>query len=184
MTMNGCTVVLTDIDIAVPLLQRNAECNTSRTGGRVSVRQLYWCAPPTPPWRRVRGVDDHNFGREFDLILAADVIYDVAVVPALIGTLRHLSRSDTTVMLTYFPRVPAAGKKFFDDAVAYFDVRWVGAAGGVWRVQVPEEEFNGMKNLDNTKGLFLLKLKAPPQWKEFKKSFVYVPKITPRRRSS
>ncbi|PPD84194.1 hypothetical protein GOBAR_DD18874 [Gossypium barbadense] len=81
--MFGANVTVTDLPQVVPNLQFNVEANAdvvARKGGTVNVAPL-------------RGGEDDDvkvIGREFDIVLASDVVYHAHLFEPLIETLRFL----------------------------------------------------------------------------------------------
>lgn len=73
-------VVCTDLPQALPLLRRNLEANTA-AGGHAEAIALAWGSTRPPP----------SLGAApFDLVVAADVVYDAALVEPLAATLSAL----------------------------------------------------------------------------------------------
>lgn len=77
-------VVLTDVDLLLPLLNKNVEANGLRY--RVEVRELPW------------GSDESSSRLgEFDLILMSDVFFDLSGVAALAKTLKSFCGTGTVI---------------------------------------------------------------------------------------
>ncbi|KAK7386529.1 hypothetical protein VNO78_26823 [Psophocarpus tetragonolobus] len=74
----SCHVTITDLPHVVPNLQFNADANASLTGGEVTVAPLRWG----------HADDVEAIGRDFDLILASDVVYHDHLYEPLLETLR------------------------------------------------------------------------------------------------
>ena len=95
--------------------------NAARNGVEVEVMEIDWFAPPeSPPW--------------FDLVLAADVLYEERNGAALLDLLPELGRE---VWLADPGRVTAG--RFFADAAREWEVRTSGhegvPGGGVYRLR-------------------------------------------------
>lgn len=102
----GCPrVVATELPEVVPVLQANV---SKICGPNVEVLQLAWG-------------EDH-LSEKFDLILAADVLYDFDQYPGLVQTLLELSHTDTSILICYKRRFPDSESWFLDEATPYFSV--------------------------------------------------------------
>ena len=85
----GARVTATDhYGIALDFARHNAKANTGR---ELKSRHLDWHSPDTP--------DRENFGR-FDLVLAADVLYEQRNVPALAALIPDLLVADGEVLIS------------------------------------------------------------------------------------
>lgn len=86
--LGASSVLLTDLLENLPLLKENVlKNNVSDT---VSVAKLQW------------GEQDHlPDNRTFDVVLAADVMYDVSVIPVFLRTLQNVASLSTNVFLAY-----------------------------------------------------------------------------------
>lgn len=77
----GCNVTITDLPHVVPNLRFNAEANAGvvgSSGGAVNVAALRWG----------QGDDVEEIGREYDVIVASDVVYHDHLYEPLLETLR------------------------------------------------------------------------------------------------
>mmetsp|Transcript_51029 Transcript_51029/g.119730 ORF Transcript_51029/g.119730 Transcript_51029/m.119730 type:complete len:216 (+) Transcript_51029:2-649(+) len=106
----GAEVSLTDMEISVPLLQRNIDANQELLGGRCKAEELDWGKTPTS-----------GFSPPLDVVLAADVVYEPAVVPRFVECLSELCGPQTLCLLAFFERVPAAGSEFWKQLPMHFD---------------------------------------------------------------
>mmetsp|Transcript_14752 Transcript_14752/g.27320 ORF Transcript_14752/g.27320 Transcript_14752/m.27320 type:complete len:204 (-) Transcript_14752:416-1027(-) len=103
----GCPrVVATELSDVVPVLQANVQ---RACGPNVEVLTLYWG-------------EDH-MSEKFDLIVAADVLYDFDQYPGLVQTLLELSHSDTSILICYKTRFPDSEAWFLDEAEPHFTVQ-------------------------------------------------------------
>ena len=117
----GANAVLTDIASVLPLLQSNVDCNAAAVaagGGTAEVAELTWGTTPI-------AVD---YGASFDLIIAADVIYEPAHVPLLLGVLQELLDGGAPAALVGFDRRGRHGlKTFLAEASERFVVEKIGS---------------------------------------------------------
>ncbi|XP_022133230.1 protein N-lysine methyltransferase METTL21A-like [Momordica charantia] len=77
----GAIVTVTDLSHVIPNLQFNVEANAevlAANGGRVQVAPLHWG----------EAIDTELIGREFELVLASDVVYHDHLYDPLLQTLR------------------------------------------------------------------------------------------------
>ncbi|OQR93241.1 dimethyladenosine transferase [Achlya hypogyna] len=104
----GYDVVLTDVGPVLQWLQTNVETNftEAESEGRVFVREYSWgtpcdgikaLLPATPP---------------FDIVLCADVLYDVAAVKPLIQSILALSNRKSVIYIANERRSPATRAEF------------------------------------------------------------------------
>ena len=100
---------MTDLPAAMELARANVAANVGAAAG-LRVEPLAWGAPlPAAlagPW---------------DVVVAADCLYDVAALPALLRTLGEVSDARTVVYLAYKRRVDAREAPFFADLENLFD---------------------------------------------------------------
>ena len=93
-------VAMTDLPAAMELARANVAANVGAAAG-LRVEPLAWGAPlPAAlagPW---------------DVVVAADCLYDVAALPALLRTLGEVSDARTVVYLAYKRRVDARNTAF------------------------------------------------------------------------
>jgi predicted nicotinamide N-methyase len=104
----GADAVLTDIASVLPLLRRNAAANASAIatggcGGSATVEELTWGSTPVAP----------DYGASFDLVIAADVVYEPVHVPLLLGVLGSLLEGGAPAALVGFDRRGRHGLKAF-----------------------------------------------------------------------
>lgn len=112
----GANVTVTDLPHVIPNLQFNVEANAdvvAQKGGTVSVAPLRW------------GEDDDAevIGREFDLVLASDVVYHEHLFEPLIKTLRFLLNGGgekKAFVMAHFRRWKK-DSAFFKKAKKFFD---------------------------------------------------------------
>ena len=102
-------VAMTDLPAAIELARANVAANVGAAAG-LRVEPLAWGAPlPAAlagPW---------------DVVVAADCLYDVAALPALLRTLGEVADARTVVYLAYKRRVDAREAPFFADLENLFD---------------------------------------------------------------
>lgn len=106
-------MTLTDLPELLPLLKINCAQNTPNTRGVAEVQQLTW------------GDTQHIQAIKVpDVILLADCIYYGESLEPLVSTVRLLSSSTTTVIMSYELRTdgnkPELQRKFFDLMEEYF----------------------------------------------------------------
>lgn len=108
----GATVIMTDMEDRLRLLQKNVDENSHSLSkaGSACVRELTWgdklereIVDPLP-----------------DFVVASDVIYNESVVPELLQTLRELTGPNTTVLLSGELRNDAVLECFFKLALEDF----------------------------------------------------------------
>ncbi|XWS29298.1 hypothetical protein CRYUN_Cryun24cG0016800 [Craigia yunnanensis] len=116
----GANVTVTDLPHVIPNLQFNVDANTdvvAQKGGTVNVALLRW------------GEDDDVvvIGREFDLILASDVVYHDHLFEPLIQTLRFLLNGgdENKVFLMAHLRRWKKDAAFFKKAKKFFNVETI-----------------------------------------------------------
>jgi predicted nicotinamide N-methyase len=83
----GADVTATDRDEILPVLRRNVDANleaVAAAGGRVETREYSW---------GVTSPDGFPGGRTFDVVLAADCVYDMEGIGPLLAALRDLSHA-------------------------------------------------------------------------------------------
>jgi predicted nicotinamide N-methyase len=120
--LGGAAALATDwAPDAVALLRRNAE----RAGARLEVRRWSWTE------------DAAVLGGPFDLVLAADVLYEARNGPPLLAALRALVAPAGAAWIAD-PGRPAA-QRFFTAAREEWEVARAGAEGSVtlWRLSRP-----------------------------------------------
>ena len=102
-------VAMTDLPAAIELARANVAANVGAAAG-LRVEPLAWGAPlPAAlagPW---------------DVVVAADCLYDVAALPALLQRREGASDARTVVYLAYKRRVDAREAPFFADLENLFD---------------------------------------------------------------
>jgi predicted nicotinamide N-methyase len=113
----GARVVLTDL---VPDLARHNAAANFPEGSRPVVEQLAWGDGP--------GLERVAAHGPFDVVLAADVLYNTYCWPALADTIRRLSGPQTEVLLASTRRSSVGDDAFFAAAAAGAPMA---AAGGV-----------------------------------------------------
>ncbi|ETV87072.1 hypothetical protein H257_02076 [Aphanomyces astaci] len=94
------SVVLTDIDDVVPLLEYNVRLND--LSDKASVKPLWWGTSI-----------EHLFNAPYDVVLLSDVVYDPFGYKPLVASLRDLTSPDTTILMGHRSRHPQE-KQFFD----------------------------------------------------------------------
>ncbi|XP_042495998.1 EEF1A lysine methyltransferase 3 [Macadamia integrifolia] len=111
----GASVTLTDLPYVVPNLQFNvdANCNTlTLNGGTINVAALRWG----------EAEDMESIGREFDLLLASDVVYQDHLFDPLLKTLQFYLRNNTVFVMAHLKRWKKKDSVFFKKARKLFDI--------------------------------------------------------------
>lgn len=100
-----CEVLLTDLEDATEILERNVEYATPAQGSLVRTQVLDWATP----------LDDSSFNFKFDLVLVSDCIYNPDSSRLLVEVLNQLAQraAHITIMLG-FKRRHEADTIFFD----------------------------------------------------------------------
>lgn len=130
--MLGANVTVTDLPHVIPNLQFNADANSDvlkANGGNVVVSALSW----------VEAGDVERVGREFDVILASDVVYHDHLYEPLLQTLYLLlgGRETTSFVMAHLRRWKKdsaffkKAKKAFNVEVLYEDSPSEGSRVGV-----------------------------------------------------
>uniref|UniRef100_A0A2P2N1M1 Protein N-lysine methyltransferase METTL21A n=1 Tax=Rhizophora mucronata TaxID=61149 RepID=A0A2P2N1M1_RHIMU len=129
----GANVTVTDLPHVLPNLQFNVDANAkllALTGGTVHVAPLRWGLH----------ADVKAIGRDFDLVLASDVVYHDHLFEPLLETLRFLSGSEKKKMVFVMAHTRRwkkdsqlfrRAKKFFDVEVLHVDSPREGSRVGV-----------------------------------------------------
>lgn len=110
--LGASSVLLTDLTDNLSLLKENVIKNDVLD--TVSVTALEW-------GRQCDLLDV----RTFDVILAADVMYDACVIPAFLQTLRSIATSSTRIFLAY-GRNRQAEEQFLQEVGKWFSVESIG----------------------------------------------------------
>jgi predicted nicotinamide N-methyase len=110
----GADIILTDLPIALPLLNHNIECNKSLLPPNLCARPLRWSLE--------RHENDWtNTEPPFDCILGSDLLYNVEYIPHLVATLKRLLHPTRgVVILAARWRKPELERDFFRD----MDLDW------------------------------------------------------------
>ncbi|KAK9818122.1 hypothetical protein WJX72_007470 [[Myrmecia] bisecta] len=113
----GANVLLTDLPQLLPGLHYNVQAN--KLTSRVDVSELVW------------GQDVAHLQPPFDVIIASDLLYDVACIPLLFITVAQLSGPDTVTLLAFEDRPVVVD-------VAFRELQ----KAGLTAKQVPETELD------------------------------------------
>ncbi|KAJ3037854.1 hypothetical protein HDV00_001269 [Rhizophlyctis rosea] len=117
-------VILTDLDLALPLLTHNITTNFPTPSPlRIHATRLDWGS--TPDAKRLTENQP-----PFNLILAADVIYWRHLFDPLIETLVHLASPSTDVIIAYKKRQMEKETEFFERFGRWFEFEKVGDLDG------------------------------------------------------
>ena len=115
----GANVVVTERDIALPLLRKNVDRNVKVTGGRVEVAELSWGGDS------MQRLIEARKGVPFDIVVGSDIIFPsnsgayVALADTYEATLKHSGewgkdRSGAVdIWLSHEPRIPTVEDEFF-----------------------------------------------------------------------
>ncbi|KAJ3281525.1 hypothetical protein HK104_011414 [Borealophlyctis nickersoniae] len=119
-------IILTDLDFALPLLQRNIDANfnpaTTPSHVRIHATRLAW--GNVSDAQAVLGPGC----RPFDLIIAADVVYWRNLFDPLISTLIEVCSHDAEVLIAYKKRQIERETEFFEKFGKFFEFEAVGEA--------------------------------------------------------
>lgn len=96
----GGIVTLTDMPVVVPELERTIKFNHLKN---ISVKALDWLQPT-----------DYETMGTFDLIIAADIVWVVELIPALVNTISCLCKGETIMYLAHQTRSQIADDLFFN----------------------------------------------------------------------
>ncbi|KDO31620.1 hypothetical protein SPRG_03540 [Saprolegnia parasitica CBS 223.65] len=112
----GYHVVLTDVGPVLQWLTQNVACSFSEAevSGRVFVHEYSWGTPCTSVASLIPDTPP------FDIILCADVLYDVAAVKPLIQSILALSNRKTVIYIANERRSPATRAEFMRHLNAEF----------------------------------------------------------------
>jgi predicted nicotinamide N-methyase len=132
----GARVVLTDLEGCLPLARRSIDL--SGLGDRAAVARLGWGEPGGPAvaagaaaeagWWRAEGGETLRPAAP-DLVLAADVVYDLALFDPLLRTLADFGAAGTRRVLLAHVRRWKSDKRFWAAARKAWDVRDVTEGG-------------------------------------------------------
>ena len=121
----GANVVVTERDIALPLLRKNVDRNVKVTGGRVEVAELSWSGDA------MKNLMNTRKDLPFDIVVGSDLIFPsnsnayVALADAYEIILKQRSEMeddtcnrdrgdcDIDIWLSHEPRIPAVEDEFF-----------------------------------------------------------------------
>jgi predicted nicotinamide N-methyase len=84
----GAATTLTDWELVMPLLSRNAAENAPVSLGPLTAQRLKW------------GEDISELG-VFDMVLGADLLYQSQAIVPLLSTMHTLSRGDSIILMSY-----------------------------------------------------------------------------------
>lgn len=100
-------MLVTDLSENLPLLKENVLKNN--VSAIVSVAKLEW------------GQDDLLDISTFDVVLAADVMYDASVIPAFLQTVHNVATFSTSIFLAY-GRNRQAEEEFLKEVKQWFSI--------------------------------------------------------------
>lgn len=105
----GAATTLTDLTSQVPLLRNNLELNKI---SNAQALPLHW------------GESVSNFQNEipYDIIIAAECIYYIDVVPLLLKSLKELAGSETQILVSFERHNETASQLFETKAKEIFDI--------------------------------------------------------------
>ncbi|CAO3648168.1 unnamed protein product [Mucor hiemalis] len=109
-------IVLTDLKEALNLIDQNRKLNNIEQSNHLEITPLSW-GDKAEANNIIR---DNN---ELDIIIASDVLYNVAHFPSLISTFLHLSNKNTIIYFGYKQRGLTYEEEtmFFDQCKQFFD---------------------------------------------------------------
>ncbi|KAH7295965.1 hypothetical protein KP509_26G001400 [Ceratopteris richardii] len=108
--LGAASVLLTDLSENLPLLKANVSSNGLTE--TVMVANLEW------------GQQYDSYNRSFDVVLAADIMYDASSIAALLRTLRCIAGASTCIILAY-GRNRQAEDTFFQQLQNCFSINCV-----------------------------------------------------------
>lgn len=125
--LGASQVVITDMNEVVPLITRNAKCNTPKAldVGRVVIAPLLWGESRDAEGKDSKGEEQENpCSGPFDVVLMSDVVYDPAGYDPLLRTLRSVVEENPACVIihAYRKRHPEE-RRFFDVFDEEYDVR-------------------------------------------------------------
>jgi predicted nicotinamide N-methyase len=106
----GANITLTDKPALLQLIRHNVEKNVEDTKN-VHIEALCWGF-------------ENPFGEPFDIVLGADLTYDLEDIPLIVGQLKCLCNFKSTVLLAY-GKQRYAMQFFFEEARKYFEIEHV-----------------------------------------------------------
>lgn len=111
-------IVLTDLKEALSLIDQNRKLNNIEQSSHLEITPLSW-GDKIEADNIVGGSNE-----PLDIIIASDVLYNVAHFPNLISTFLHLSTKDTVIYFGYKQRGLTHEEEvlFFDQCRQYFDI--------------------------------------------------------------
>jgi predicted nicotinamide N-methyase len=125
----GASVTITDVPWLVNFIKENIQLpenisaiSSSESGGSLTVRELSWKSSPEVVLEYLKEANIRPFGQDFDLIIAADVIYTNEAVPMLLTTMWVLSGKETKILLAGEQHNPGSYRVFHEIVDKYFHV--------------------------------------------------------------
>lgn len=103
-----CNVLLTDLPEVDELVAQNIECMTPANASTVSFAPLDWEAPLPPAVQ----------SRTWDIIIAAECIYNVDSIPLLVSTLTSLIAASPGALIVVSTKVRHDSEKLFHELAA------------------------------------------------------------------
>jgi len=110
----GCSVVLTDVNQALPLIIENSALNQSMLNSKPKVMPLDW-----ENRTQIRAVEEQG---QFDVIVATDVVFNTHLVPPLINCLKMLSNPSSFIWICLQERSTDALQLFREGLLEFFHV--------------------------------------------------------------
>jgi len=107
----GAKVVVTELSDELDFLQQNILANIpdeDPVSSNIEVKELFW------------GTDTSSLDPPFEIILGADVVYEIQLFPELIQSLRDLCGPNTVILLALEHRWKDIESWFFADLEKYF----------------------------------------------------------------
>jgi len=135
-SLMGAEVTLTDMHSMLDLLSENVRRNLSNAKFPPIVSELFW------------GSDVSEFMGPFDMILAADVIYQHVNITSLLNTILELSDQNTLILIAYETWDQQTPKLFRETAAKYFEI-----------IPIPEGDKDPLYQKDT---IYLEQLKKKP----------------------
>ncbi|KAF8970264.1 hypothetical protein BGZ46_010538 [Entomortierella lignicola] len=127
---HNCTLVLTDLEEVVPLLEKNVQNNLPQNTTHINnnTDQNSPCsnvhvAPLA--WGNSSHAESILSKGRVDYIVASDLVYFPELYPALLQTLREISNLDTTIIFGYKERTLEKESPFWEQFGRYFEMEAV-----------------------------------------------------------
>jgi predicted nicotinamide N-methyase len=145
-------VLLTDMEQVVPLLEENIEKNQLNDNNKARALPLDW----TKLSQDFEILQQHGYqNKSFDIILAADTIYQKQLVEPFLLTCDLLLKENGMIYFSHpRPRVPEASEYFFSRVGEWFDMEKIDPRDFIPGLSQDSKQFK-----KPTEGVFILRRK-------------------------